>query len=324
MRGEDWIDVSSNGVTFGARQHKNETRLPVLLWGDIVVSSFVAINDGYAAWGRPQFITYPLFSLPIADGIEYYKNIMHKLEHWGPVPDFEKVVPDWNKGSAVIPTSPPIVIVDPSAIAASPLAPVFTMLSKLAKPFSVSALTEQAISDLAASLGKAGGDALAASSKKHVDIIKSWLIDTGCGHDLISRKDLQSLAVKITASLNPLTFNTANGQTVSTEAAHLYNKELKEELLPHVLSSTPPVLSVGRRCMEMGYSFVWLNGQAPNFICPDGMIVELIVRDNIPYLRPGKSECIPQIPSSAHQVPCAAGEETPVLKKLNLASLWPW
>ncbi len=31
MRGEDWIDVTTSGVTFGARQHKNETRLPVLL-----------------------------------------------------------------------------------------------------------------------------------------------------------------------------------------------------------------------------------------------------------------------------------------------------
>ena len=66
-----------------------------------------------------------------------------------------------------------MVMLIPPAIAARPLAPVFTMLSNPAKPFSVSALTERAISELAASLAKAGGDALAASSKKHVDIIKS-------------------------------------------------------------------------------------------------------------------------------------------------------
>ncbi len=58
--------------------------------------------------------------------------------------------------------------------------------------------------------------------------------------------------------------------------------------------------------MEMGYSFVWIADQDPYFVCPDGSIVEFEVRDNIPYLRAGSSDCAPNIGSNTQSVPCAA------------------
>jgi hypothetical protein len=75
--------------------------------------------------------------------------------------------------------------------------------------------------------------------------------------------------------------------------------------LPHVLESTPPVLSVGKRCMEMGYSFVWMNNMNPYFIGPDGMIVELEIRGNIPYLKGGSELCQPKEASDTQHVPVA-------------------
>ena len=83
-----------------------------------------------------------------------------------------------------------------------------------------------------------------------------WLIDTGCGHDLVSMKDLGVDMAHILVAERPLTFNTANGKTKTTEQAPLYCAELDEELLPYILGSTPAVLSVGKRCMHMRYSFI--------------------------------------------------------------------
>ena len=115
--------------------------------------------------------------------------------------------------------------------------------------------------------------------------------------------------VKLSKALSPLTFNTANGKTEATQQAKLHCSELKENISPYVLDSTPPVLSVGRRCMEMGYSFVWLADQDPYFVCPDGSIVEFEVGDNIPYLRAGSRGCAPKASSNTQSVPCAAGPE---------------
>ena len=66
-----------------------------------------------------------------------------------------------------------------------------------------------------------------------------------------------------------------------------------EKIEPYVLRSTPAVMSVGARCMECGYTFLWPAGQPPYFILPDGRLVICEVRGNIPYIVPGAPECQP-------------------------------
>jgi hypothetical protein len=58
-----------------------------------------------------------------------------------------------------------------------------------------------------------------------------------------------------------------------------------------VLESTPAVLSIGRRCMEQGYTFEWKPRRAPTLRSPNGAVVTLEVIDNIPYLRPASRGC---------------------------------
>ena len=50
------------------------------------------------------------------------------------------------------------------------------------------------------------------------------------------------------------------------------------------MSSTPAVLSVGLR-IKQGYSFIWLHGKQPCMIRPEGHVVILDARGDIPYLR---------------------------------------
>ena len=68
-------------------------------------------------------------------------------------------------------------------------------------------------------------------------------------------------------------------------------QELDENITPYVLENTPPVLTVGYRCMEMGYTFMWPTAQEPYFIRPDGVVIRLTVEDYIPYLVPNSSHC---------------------------------
>ena len=44
----------------------------------------------------------------------------------------------------------------------------------------------------------------------------------------------------------------------------------------------PAVCSVGKKCMEQGFSFHWPTGEAPYFICPNGQKVQCPLRGNVP------------------------------------------
>ena len=127
--------------------------------------------------------------------------------------------------------------------------------------------------------------------------IRMWLIDTGCGHDLVARRELKGLKRLIRQAGIPLNFSTANGEVPASECADLFVKELNETVEPYVLESTPAVLSVGMRCMKMGYSFIWPTGENPYFITPSGQIVELEVHDDIPYITSGSRTSRPRNPT---------------------------
>ena len=62
--------------------------------------------------------------------------------------------------------------------------------------------------------------------------------------------------------------------------------ELNATVTPYLVQSSPPVLSVGLRCVEDGFDFVWRGSknEKPKLVSPDGKVIELEVRDYVPYL----------------------------------------
>ena len=42
---------------------------------------------------------------------------------------------------------------------------------------------------------------------------------------------------------------------MTENVANIYVNELDEHITPYIVNNTPPVLTVGYRCMEMGYTF---------------------------------------------------------------------
>ena len=67
-----------------------------------------------------------------------------------------------------------------------------------------------------------------------------------------------------------------------TDVAKIVVDELDETVEPHVLDEA--VLSIGRRCMKMGYAFHWMPGKLPFMVTPKQEFVHLQVKDDIPYL----------------------------------------
>ena len=62
-------------------------------------------------------------------------------------------------------------------------------------------------------------------------------------------------------------------------------ENLNELMQPCILPTTPDVLSMGRRCIDKGYSFWWPCGShSPSFILPDESVVHCTVIDYTPYI----------------------------------------
>ena len=110
------------------------------------------------------------------------------------------------------------------------------------------------------------------------------IADTGSEEDLISHSDLEvhfkDTAKKIPSS--PVSLITANGPVDADTKHEVYIEALMNSLQFVELPSTPAVCSVGKKCMEQGFSFHWPTGQAPYFICPNGQKVQCQLRGNVP------------------------------------------
>ena len=91
---------------------------------------------------------------------------------------------------------------------------------------------------------------------------RTSLADTGCGRDLMSRS---AAACMTTKRVNHIMFRTASGRVDADAAVPTFCKELGAAMNPYVLKSAPRVISLGKRCMEEGCTFLWPAGGTPLF-----------------------------------------------------------
>ncbi len=104
-----------------------------------------------------------------------------------------------------------------------------------------------------------------------------WLMDTGSGHDLIIDKMADEFPVETLRKHYRIMFSTANGRIESRNVVPFWCKELNQLVHPYLLHDTSPVLSVGKRCMEQGFTFHWEAGRKLIMTNPEGLVVELEV-----------------------------------------------
>ena len=121
---------------------------------------------------------------------------------------------------------------------------------------------------------------------------RRFILDSGSGHDLISARKAERMNLRVRAC-DPIVFHTAKGSTATHKEAEIDLGTFDMTSQAYVLHDTPSVMSLGKRCMEEGYSFVWPSGRMPFMITKFGSRIDLTIHDNIPYTDLGTVECIP-------------------------------
>ena len=114
--------------------------------------------------------------------------------------------------------------------------------------------------------------------------VNRWIWDTGAGIDIVPAKDVANMSHLITKTATPLPITTANGESSVDKEIWLKLTAFKQIVKPFVLDGSPAVLSVGWRCMELGYDFWWPAFKRPIITLPSGVTVKLDVEDYVPYL----------------------------------------
>lgn len=84
-----------------------------------------------------------------------------------------------------------------------------------------------------------------------------WIMDTGSGHDIVTESKLSRAEMsRAFDTESGISFSTANGTVDAARQVYMQIPNMTEDANPFVMPESPPLLSVGRRCMLDGYSFI--------------------------------------------------------------------
>ena len=119
--------------------------------------------------------------------------------------------------------------------------------------------------------------------KGAINLELDWIADTGSAQDLVNDSELPDDYGYY--SNNPIRMITANGESSSSKQGKVFVPKLGKTIDPYLVRSSPPVISVGMRCIDDGYDFIWRGskGEPPYMVKPNGERIELVVRDYVPY-----------------------------------------
>ena len=111
-----------------------------------------------------------------------------------------------------------------------------------------------------------------------------FIMDTGCGYDLIRRGIASYFKEFVRRSARAVTLLTANSVTKTAHTLVSWIPQLGQVSRALIMDDTPSVLSVGRRTMKHGYGFYWPPATDAFLILPDGSQVTLETSGYLPYL----------------------------------------
>ena len=145
----------------------------------------------------------------------------------------------------------------------------------------------------AIALGKAMGTIIKAPAMAGNGSVL-WLMDTGTPFDIISKYDVSSNErAKKKRAKHSIILNTANGIVKVKWQVPLKVKlsRSQTENIDAIMmnGATPAALSIGRRCMENGYTFIWKPYSNPRLVDSKGREIPLLVDNFCPYLRNGSA-----------------------------------
>ena len=113
--------------------------------------------------------------------------------------------------------------------------------------------------------------------KGAINLNLDWIADTGSAQDLVNDSELPDDYGYY--SNHPIRMVTANGESSSSKQGRVFVPKLGKTIDPYLVRSSPSVISVGMRCVDAGYDFIWRGskGEPPYMVKPNGERIELVV-----------------------------------------------
>ena len=152
------------------------------------------------------------------------------------------------------------------------------------------------------------------SQQRNASAEIAWIADTGSAQDLVCSKMTPEDLVY--HSHEPLELIPANGSQSADQQASVHIDCIDKEVQPYVLPDTPAVISVGTRCIQDGWGFVWKSFGRPYFKKQDGTKIKLEVKDYVPYL-PSKDGQVPAAVGIPFSWDSAAGNGKPIISPVR-------
>ena len=95
-----------------------------------------------------------------------------------------------------------------------------------------------------------------------------WLADTGCPFDLVGMHDIPTQdQCHIKTGRVQHSLQTVNGVAGARGRVDATVESPDEDDKAFVMGTTPSIISIGRRCVDFGYSFRWDAFEMPVLIC---------------------------------------------------------
>ena len=111
-----------------------------------------------------------------------------------------------------------------------------------------------------------------------------WIADTGCGDDLIGHSDMNPQDWQdVEPAPESLCLKSANGPECASEMISYQCLTTGEVIDALVMKDSPPVLSTGRRCMELGSTGSHMNLQTS--FCLKGRLLRVPLTEMFPTFR---------------------------------------
>ncbi len=111
------------------------------------------------------------------------------------------------------------------------------------------------------------------------------MLDSGSYFDIVKKESLSDKeAQNVQDSGTTFRMATASGRIDTNESVNVGIPQLGDRQDVVVLAGCPSILSLGRMCMERGYTFIWKSGKSPLLVTPNGRKMVLEVEDYVPVL----------------------------------------
>ena len=141
-------------------------------------------------------------------------------------------------------------------------------------------------------------------------------MDTGSGHDLVSKREIRALGQALRRADNPMRFCTANGSTNADYVCRDRIKLIDEIVSPYALEQTPCSVVRGGTLHEDGLHVHMALYERPLLITPRGDILLLAVDGDIPYLDLDHPECKRMLPGVKRMFAAAPAEVQKTLSEI--------